>query len=82
MAAAALKGSLGIELVSLTGIVYSYPSPGGAADERWAVSGLVDAHLADTFTRLTYQRALAAVQTPSGGTLPGAVKGIVEVAAE
>lgn len=82
LGAAAFSTGLGPLLVSLTGVVYSYPAPGGALVDRWAVSGLVDAHLADPGTVMAYRMAFAAVQAPGGGTLPGVTKGIVEVMQE
>jgi hypothetical protein len=78
LARVATSGSA-IDLHNLTDVLYASPSPGGTLRQRWAVSGLVDAHLVDEVTRRAYLTGFAAVLGPNGFPEPGTTKGYVEV---
>lgn len=77
LAAKALDGG-GLDLLSLMDVQYSYPGTGGAMRERWPVSALVDAYIADRVTVRTYQRMLGMVVAPDGISVSDA-KGFVQV---
>lgn len=79
LAEVAAQSGAAVDLVSLKGVVYSYPGGGGGVRERWPVSGLLDTHIADRKYAQAFRNGLARVLDPNGMAVPGVVKGYVEV---
>lgn len=75
----ALERGTGVDLLSLTNVIYSYPDPGGGLVDRWPVSALVDAHLMDRTTAGAFRSVLSRSLGRDGHPVRGLQKGFLEV---
>lgn len=79
LARAVASTNAAIDLHNLSAVMYESPSPGGSLQQRWPVSGLVDAHLVDDITRRAYLNGFAAVLGADGFPVQGVTKGYLEI---